>query len=60
MLDTMDFDQLTRDLGSLTKMAEASRDRLAELAGRAGDLREELQQLLDDAEPRSDTEPPTP
>jgi hypothetical protein len=55
MLAAMDFDQLTSDLSGLTQMAEASRVRLAELAGRVTAVQEQMQKLLADAEP---SEPP--
>ncbi len=60
ILAEMDFDQLTSDLGALTKMAEASRERLGELAGRAAELRQKLQQILDDVEPPQKAEPSSP
>ena len=51
MLAAMDFDQLTSDLSGLTRMAEDSRDRLAELAGRVTAVQEHLRKLLAYAEP---------
>lgn len=53
----MDFEQLTSDLTGLTRMAQASQDRLAMLAVRVGSVREQLQTLLAEAEPPPKTEP---
>jgi len=46
----MDFDQLMSDLSGLTRMAEASQERLAKVTGRVTDLRDQLQRLVSDAE----------
>jgi ABC-type transporter Mla subunit MlaD len=52
MLEAMEFDQLAGDLSGLTRMAVASRDRLADLTGQIATLRERLVKLLADAEPK--------
>lgn len=46
----MEPEQLTSDLSGLTRMAVASHERLAELAGRVTTVRKQLKKLLDDAE----------
>jgi hypothetical protein len=46
----MEPEQLTSDLSGLTRMAVASHERLAELAGRVTAVREQLKKLLQDAE----------
>ncbi len=50
MLATMDFEQLTSDVVGLTKMAQASQDRLAMISVRIASVRAKLQTLLDEAE----------
>jgi len=46
----MDFEEFTSDLSGLTRMAMASRERLADVAGRVTAVRERLQRLLADVE----------
>jgi hypothetical protein len=58
MLAAMDFDQLKTDLQGLTRMAEASRERLSDLASLATAVRRELEARLAEAEPVPEKSPP--